>query len=248
MKTPLMKLGILKADSVMPEMLAQLGDYPDMLEALLGRAAKQLDIALSFTTYDVEQGQYPARVDECAGYVITGSRKSVYDDEPWVQELGAYLQVLDAARAKLVGICFGHQLIAQCMGGRVAAAEVGWGVGIHQSKIVRRTWFMEAGDEDYSLIVSHRDQVLALPEGAELIASSDFCPMSMFCLGEHILAMQGHPEFNRDYASYLMDYREAILGQETYQAGKASLAGALSHARVARWILRFLQARHQYQD
>ena len=238
-----MKLGILKADSVMPEMLATLGDYPDLIESLLSRAAQQLDIDLSCATYDVEQGQYPARVDECDGYLVTGSRSSAYDDEPWIQDLGAYLQALDAVQARVVGICFGHQLIAQYMGGRVEA--VGWRVGIHRSKILRHTWFMERGAEDYALIASHRDQVVELPQGAELIASSDFCPMSMFCLGEHMLAMQGHPEFNRDYASYLMDYREALLGQETYQRGKASLAGALSHEIVARWMLRFLQPRHK---
>ncbi len=238
-----MKLGILKADSVMPPLLAKHGDYPGMIESVLDRAAKQFDFPLSFSTYDVEQGNYPARMDECDGYVVTGSKKSVYDDEAWIRDLGAYLQALDTARARVVGICFGHQLIAHYMGGRVESAELGWGVGIHTSRILRRAWFMEAGVDNYSLIVSHRDQVVALPEGAELIATSDFCPKDMFCLGEHILAMQGHPEFDRDYASDMMGYREDVLGQETYQTGMASLDGALSRQTVARWILRFLQSR-----
>ncbi len=243
-----MQIGILKADSVLPQFQARHGDYPLMIAAVLGPAAAAMAIDATFRTYDVEHGHYPARPDECAGYIVPSSRKSVYDDEPWMRELGAYIQTLHAAKARLVGLCFGHQMIAHYLGGRVEAAAAGWGVGIRTSRLLSHAWFMApsmdpsmAGlPDDYSLIVSHQDQVVTLPEGAELIASSDFCPNEMFCLGDHILALQGHPEFNRDYARELMAYRQDILGPGKYNPGLASLKGHLSRATVARWIMRFL--------
>ena len=236
-----MKIGILQADSVLAQFQEAHGNYPGMIEDVLGRAAKSLGVSVSFSTYDVEHGQFPAHTDECSGYVITGSKMSVYDDTPWIMELGAYVRKLDKVKAKTVGLCFGHQLIAEFLGGKTMCAEVGWGVGIHLSEVVNPAWFMDPQLRAYSLIVSHRDQVVEMPEAAELLASSEFCPNSMFTVGEHILAMQGHPEFDQDYSLALIQYREEILGPDTFNTGVASLGGVLSRDQVARWIVRFLK-------
>ena len=236
-----MKIGILQADSVLAQFQEAHGSYPGMIEDVLGRAAKSLGVSVSFSTYDVEHGQFPAHTDDCSGYVITGSKMSVYDDAPWIQDLGAYVRKLDEAKARTVGLCFGHQLIAEFLGGKTMSAEVGWGVGIHLSRVVKPAWFMDPQLPAFSLIVSHKDQVVEMPETAELHASSEFCPNSMFTIGEHILAMQGHPEFNRDYSLTLIQHREEILGPETFNRGVASLDGDLSRDQVARWIVRFLK-------
>ena len=241
----MLKIGILQADSVLPQFQPAHGNYPGMIRDVLGRAAARLDLEVSFETWDVEHGEYPGTPTDCDGYVITGSRKSVYDDEPWIHRLIDYVRELHrsyADRVKLVGICFGHQLVAEALGGKTLPAESGWGVGVQQATVLRRAWFMDDAD-GYNLVVSHKDQVARLPEQAELLASSDYCPNSMFMIGDHILTLQGHPEFTADYSADLMEMRREILGESTYRAGVSSLAKPVMRDDVARWIIRFLEGR-----
>lgn len=243
-----MKIGILQADSVLDQFQPKHGNYPGMIMEILGEAAASLDVDVSFENYDVEHGEYPGSLDECDGYVITGSKKSVYDDELWIGALMEYVRDLHGQQKKIVGFCFGHQLIAEALGGKTLGAEVGWGVGVHDSRLVEHPWFIDDHADHYTLIVSHKDQVVSLPEGADLIATSDFCPNSMFIIGEHILAMQGHPEFNKAYSKDLMDWREEILGPETYSRGVSSLETPLMRDDVARWTVRFLQGSPNLTD
>lgn len=233
-----MKIGILKADSVRPEFQSEFGDYPDMFIKLLTEAAT---MPVSFETYDVEAGQYPAHIDDCDGYLITGSRRSVYEDEPWIVELGKYVVRLHEARTPLIGICFGHQMIALVLGGNTEAAEAGWGVGVHKSRVLRQEPFMDPPQEELQLIVSHKDQVNHLPDGAELLATSEFCPNSMFRIGNHILAFQGHPEFVKGYSEALINMRHEILGEAVASEGLTSLEESTNSSIMARWMLNFLK-------
>jgi GMP synthase-like glutamine amidotransferase len=234
-------LGILQADSVLPQFQPVHGNYPGMIQRVLQEASSGLDLSLQFSVFDVEHGEYPETMDTCDGYLITGSKQSVYDDEPWIDQLKHYVQALNTRKVKLVGICFGHQLIAEALGGRTLSAEAGWGVGIHVSQVQSQQWFMNPPLESFSILYSHKDQVARLPADAELIAGNDFCPNSMFCIGEHALALQGHPEFTRDYAEDLMRMREEILGPEKFHDGIESLGQPMTSVEVGVWILRFIQ-------
>lgn len=230
-------LGILKVDSVREEFVATHGDYPAMFRALFLAAAPG---AIAFRDYDVQAGELPDRVDEVDLWVITGSRDSVYDDHAWIRALEAFVLEVHAARHPLVGICFGHQLVARALGGQTRAADGGWAVGVHESRIVGRPPWLPADAERFALLSSHKDQVTRLPEGAELLATNDFCPFAAFTVGEHLLCIQGHPEFTAPYARALMDFRRELLGADVHDAGIASLGRSIDSVRVGRWILAFI--------
>jgi GMP synthase-like glutamine amidotransferase len=234
-----MKLGILKTDQVRPEWVPEFGEYPDMFMALLGR----VDPTLEFTVYDVEQGEYPADIDEVDAYLITGSKSSVYDDKPWIATLMEFVRELDRRRKKLVGICFGHQLVAQALGGRTEKSPKGWGVGLHTHRFnTAPSWHDDAG-ADLDILVSHQDQVVTNAAGARVLASSEFCENAVCQIGEHILTFQGHPEFVPAYSREIMEFRREAIGEDVYRAGMASLDVPPQGERVARWILNFLRAK-----
>lgn len=233
-----MKLGILKTDAVRPEWVPQFGEYPDMFIALLQRA----DPGLEFAVYDVECGEYPADIDEVDAYLITGSKSSVYDDKPWIANLMEFVRELHRRRKKLVGICFGHQLVAQALGGVTQKYPGGWGVGLHTHHFAELPPWHDQGDMDLDILVSHQDQVVTVADGTRVFAGSEFCENAVCQIGDHILTFQGHPEFVPGYSREIMAFRREMIGEEAYAAGVESLRGEHQGERVARWILNFLAA------
>ena len=232
-----MKLGILKTDAVLPRWVPDFGEYPDMFISLLGR----LDPGLEFAVYDVEQGEYPADIDEVDAYLITGSKSSVYDDKPWIRELEAFVRELHARRKKLVGICFGHQLVAQALGGRTEKSAKGWGQGVHTHTFTEVPSWHDGGSLAFNVLVSHQDQVVENAEDAEVLASSDFCENAVCQIGDHILTFQGHPEFVPGYSREILQYRREMIGEAIYESGMASLDTPAEGERIGRWILNFLR-------
>jgi len=232
-----LRIGILQTDRVMARFRDRYGDYPQMFEQALTSAAD--GAPLHFSTIDAQEQAYPAP-KSCDAYVITGSRQSVYDDLPWISVLAGFVgQALDAQR-KVVGICFGHQLIAHFFGGEAQAAS-GWAVGVHRSRVVADAPWLNPKVEQFNLLSSHHDQVVRMPEGAKLLATNACCPIAAFTWGD-ALTFQGHPEFQKPYSKDLMNMRRNLLGEDTYQAGMASLGSDLHAATVGRWIVNFCQA------
>lgn len=233
-----LRIGILQADSVNEEFRPRHGDYPDMFESLFNAAAN--GESLEFSTYVVAEARYPDP-RACDAYVITGSRESVYDDLPWIPPLVDFVGRALAAERKIIGICFGHQLIAHFFGGRTEAAS-GWAVGVHNSQVIGDAPWLSPKLAEFGLLSSHKDQVTALPEGAIPIATNDFCTHAGFVWGDHVLTFQGHPEFQRPYSADLMQMRQDLLGTETFEQGMASLENDTHENQVARWILNFCKS------
>lgn len=194
---------------------------------------------VKINTYSVAQGEFPQSIDECDAWLITGSPKSAYDMDDWILTLKKFIQDCDHAKVKLLGICFGHQLIAQALGGQVRRANVGWGVGVKGISVDSFKSWMHPEQTPCRLLFSHQDQVVILPKSAEVIANSDDCPVQMFSIGEYIFCMQGHPEFSKDYTKMRMQSRQEKLGEKVYKQGLDSLALQTHHMLIGKWVYNF---------
>jgi len=232
-----MKLGILKTDTVRPEFVAEFGEYPDMFQSLL----KAADPELEFLVYDVEEGEYPEDIDVVDAYLITGSKSSVYEDKAWIHRLSDFVRELHQRGKPLVGICFGHQIIAQALGGKTVKSEKGWGVGAHTARFSALPDWHDKQDPEFSLLVSHQDQVVEPAPGTTVLAGSEFCENAVCQVGEHILTFQAHPEFVKGYSENIMNLRREMIGEDNYRVGMASLSQDLADPnRViirARWLV-----------
>ncbi len=231
-----MKVGILKTDAVKPDLAAEFGEYPDMFANVL--LAVEPDLIL--VTYEVVDGEYPADLDEVDAYIITGSKLSVYDDVPWVRRLKGFVVQLHEAKKKLIGICFGHQMVAEALGGKTLPADSGWCVGVHAIEPTEDAARFGLSSSTIRLRSNHRDQVATLPTGGKLLASTKACPIASIGLDDHILTFQGHPEFSEGYARALLNMRRDILGEELYQTAINSLETETDNLQVARYIVDFI--------
>jgi GMP synthase-like glutamine amidotransferase len=194
-----MKIGILQCGHAMPEVKAAHGDYAAMFRRLLDGNG------FTFETFDVVDMQFPDDVHACDGWLLTGSPHGVYDGLPFIAPLEDFIRGAYAAAVPLVGICFGHQLIAQALGGRVEKYQRGWAVGRHS--------YHFEGIGDVSLNAWHQDQVVEPPPGAETIASSPFCAHAALVYGDRALTVQAHPEFPNEVVADLVRLRR---GTGTY--------------------------------
>ncbi len=236
-----LRIGILQTDNVVEEFREEFGDYPGMFVRLLESANRQRaqPHELTIDSYVSQDHEFPD-VQAYDAYLITGSRHSVYEDLPWIKALVEFVTAALSARRKLIGICFGHQLLAHYFGGETTAAASGWTVGVQRTRLLCDEPWMEPGADEVGLLSSHKDQVVKLPQNACVIASSAQCPNAGFTIGDQVLTLQGHPEFSKGYSAALMEKREELLGAETFDRGMASLAEDTHEQIVASWILNFL--------
>ncbi|ANG64627.1 hypothetical protein A8C75_20540 [Marinobacterium aestuarii] len=236
-----MKIGILETGTSPQALAAQYGSYADLFVRMLGAA----DPGLRFERYQVVDGVFPPAPDLCDGWIITGSRHGVYEDLPWMRRLSDLILELVAQRRPLLGICFGHQIIASALGGRVEKSARGWGLGVHQYQQVGPCKGLGGRGDTLVLNALHQDQVVEKPVTAEVFASSDFCPYAALRYGDSVISFQAHPEFTLDYTAALL---EAVKGERLPQAqADVALSGlraadALNDSgRVARWLVEFFR-------
>ena len=227
-----MNIGILETGITPKSLLERYGRYDAMMKRLLGPGYRT-------TTYDVPAGVFPDAVEAHDGYLITGSSAGVYDDLPWIGPLKDFLVRCDG-RAKLVGICFGHQIMADAFGGRVEKSAKGWGLGMHTYSVHRQTPWMD-GTGSVDIPVSHQDQVIAPPPSAEVLGGNAFTPNGMLSYaGGRAVSFQFHPEFDNAFAGELVELRRPHLTDPgAADAALASLQRPSDSARVAGWIRRF---------
>jgi GMP synthase-like glutamine amidotransferase len=225
-----MKIAVLET-GVPPDPLAdEFGSYPDMFARLLGPG-------YTFEIFDVEKGDLPDMSGHGA-YLITGSPAGVYEPLPWIAPLLEFIR--SASEAKMIGVCFGHQAMAQALGGEVIKSPKGWGAGLQRYDVVHPQLWTN-GEREVAIPASHQDQVVVQPPGTSVVARSNFTPFAALAWANRpAISFQFHPEFAPAYARALIEKRYDRVNDPARAI--ASLDAPNDNDRVAAWMRRFLEA------
>ena len=231
-----LRVGVLECDHVDDRHRPIAGDTIDMLAALLGPHAPHLELV----PYDVIGGELPVDPTDCDGWICPGSRHSVYDDLAWIEGLSAFVRAVRDAGVPFVGICFGHQVLAHALGGRVAKAAVGWGAGRQVLVVDRTAPWMDPPAGKLALHYMHQDQVEELPPGGVVLGGADHCLAALMTVGDTMVGIQPHPEFPAAYVDALLADRVARIGEDEVAAARAGLSQPTDEATVGSWFARVL--------
>lgn len=154
---------------------------------------KAAGVPFECQVFEITKGEYPDSSGAFDAFIVSGSKKGVYDPDPWIANLSEFIKNCNLERRKLIGICFGHQLIAHTLGGHASQSEKGWGLGLREFDITKQKSWMDPALKRCALYFSHQDQVTALPAGAELLGGSEFCPNALYCIGDRVLSISRAP-------------------------------------------------------
>lgn len=234
-----MRLTILQTGLVPVSLADRFPSYPEMFRAMFERDGARLD----YEVVRVEAGQPLPDPKSCEAVVITGSSAGVYETHSWLPPLRDFIRGAYAARTKMVGICFGHQVIADALGGEVRKSEKGWGLGRHSYEVVPFRPHFDLPRASLSIACSHQDQVIVPPSEARVILRSPFAPNAGLAYANGaVLSVQPHPEFDDVYARALIELRRGRAPEDVIDAANASMCQPSDSPLLVRAISRFLAA------
>ncbi|WP_118137498.1 type 1 glutamine amidotransferase [Oceanicella sp. SM1341] len=237
-----MRIGILETGDIPPYLVAAEGSYP----AMFARMLLAEDPRLSFQTVSVVHGEQPADPRQADAWIITGSRHGVYDGLPFIEPLKQFIRDCVAAGVPMAGICFGHQILAEALGGSAVKSDKGWGLGAQDYPVVNRPSWMAGSAAGYTGLAVHQDQVVALPDDATVLAASPFCEIAAVAYGDAerpaAISVQSHPEFSPPVVRAIVEDRRGLAVPEPVaEAALASLETPPADNPWPRWILSYFR-------
>ncbi len=222
-----MKIGIIEPGQIPAPLREQYISYPAMFAAQLGALLPDA----GFTTISVVNGETLPSPDSCDAWLIPGSRHGVYDDLPWIEPLKRFIREAAQLKRPMAGVCFGHQIIAEALGGKVEKAAIGFRIGLERYETT-----MEGVPQTVAMPAFHQDQIIVQPPNAEVVARSAACAYAALRYTDApVFSVQFHPEFSRAYLRDLID----CMGQQQAQPGLPQDSPA-TDAIGMRWIAAFL--------
>jgi len=230
------RIGVLLTNDDESEFSNQFPNDGDKVCALLRRQRPSWHYAV----YPVKDDVFP-EAGAADGYVITGSPASVNDPLPWITKLQDLIRTLNDGRVPLIGLCFGHQVIATALGGRVSRNPGGWRFGVAETHYEAQEPWMEPRADVLRLHACHSEQVTQLPVGARLLGGDIFCPIASFACARHILTTEYHPEFTQHFMMALADAYQGEVPDEVLDAGRRELRTPADSDLFAHWATRFLE-------
>jgi len=205
------RINILLCDTFPGRLPDFIPNYESLFMDLFAAVGEQV----SYKIFQTWQGKLPSEINADELYLVPGSLDSAYDNKPWIVALLKWIERAFCRGAKLMGVCFGHQVIARALGGEVSQYEGGFGAGVRVSHVVDESMEPYFPGQKMHLLYSHHDQVVSLPHDAILCATSDFCRIESYRIGHQVVTFQGHPEFTIAYSRHLLtncsdDIEEAV--------------------------------------
>ncbi len=212
-----MRFGILLCDDYYPEAVEKYGQYDDAFKRILPIAENW-----QWVTYRCHLGEFPVSPLECDAWLVSGSKWSAYEDEPWIAKLASLIQDIENKKYPLIGVCFGHQVIHHALGGKVAKSDAGWGLGPYSIEVAATFINLKQG-QVLKLIAMHQDQVEYLAPGFSTIAGSTFCPHAITRKNNHILTIQAHPEFEPEFFIQLCERIKNRAGTDIVETAELAI-------------------------
>ncbi|KAK4109120.1 class I glutamine amidotransferase-like protein [Canariomyces notabilis] len=245
---PPLRLAILEADTPVPAANARYKGYFGVFKHLFERAVSPttLDSIVTLTGHDVvhnPSSAYPS-LDSIDAILITGSKHDAFADDEWILTLVEYVRkALVHPRVRVVGVCFGHQIVSRALGALVARSDKGWEVSVTETRLTEKGKELFGGRETLKIQQMHRDQVFNVPAGAELLASTDKCMNHGFVIPKRVITVQGHPEFTEDIMREILELRHetGLLTDEVFQSGMERNGDDHDGVLMAQVFLKFLQ-------